>query len=173
MVVGLAILELVIFYPAAYVVILLILILPPLVRGTPLAFGWEGFITAALVSISVSPLPSRGLVPRARTLKFQVDRTVLFGKRHSNLHDDPRVINAVTEWIRNPQPDDTTDTVSSQTTSYPRALRYALPILAACLAYVLVLSWDYHRQQGVLIDSDIPADNIKPAQDHLILQTPR
>lgn len=169
---GAAILEVVIFYPAAYVVILLILILPPLVRGNPAAFGWEGFITAALVSISVSSLPSRELVPRARTLKFPVDRNVLFGRRHSYLHDDPRVINAVIEWIRNSQPDDRTDTVSSETTSYPKALRYALPILAACLAYVFVLSWDYHRQQGVLIDSDLPADNIKPAQDHLILQTP-
>lgn len=95
-------------------------LVPSLIRGHPLAFGFEGIVPNAVVRIFASHRPQRAGAVRSRTFAYarcSLRRWIRLRKRgravrglqHSLLYQDPRVARDIAHWIREVEAATTTE----------------------------------------------------------------
>lgn len=74
--------------------------IPPVVRGHPLAFGWEKILDNLTVDLGTRVHPRKEKHPFDRSFRFS-SNALWGGLRHSRMYQDPLVIEHIAQWIYN------------------------------------------------------------------------
>jgi hypothetical protein len=87
-------------YPLSIIVSFMIAIVPAIMRGNPLAFGWTGFLGAALLDVRPSPLPFVASNTSVRFMSAAGRRDSVFSLIHSGYYSDLGTIQNIISFIK-------------------------------------------------------------------------
>ncbi|MBB3303305.1 pimeloyl-ACP methyl ester carboxylesterase [Rhizobium sp. BK077] len=143
-------------YPAILATLLVITV-PALARGLKYAFGWTGFIGAAVVDVQPAPVPATVPGAAVSVMTRPGKRASLDTLIHSTYYSDPVVHAAVLSFLCGENAGDTAISAPSSARRFQPLLRKAIVGIAVLASAVAMLRYDYLEMQKPLWEEEAQA----------------
>jgi len=141
-------------YPAALVATLPMIAVPAVTRGNRFAFGWVGFLGAALVDVQPMPVPVVADGVPVSLLVSRLGRRRLMSLIHSSYYSDPSLIRQYVSFLSGSSIGETIRPDGRSLRRWEPVLRRVVAATAVVISSAAMLRYDYIEQQKVIWEQD-------------------